>query len=141
MLAIIIAQADLSAVPPETFKWTIVILIGLVLVGLQIWTAVRQNRTSISPQPLTVEVVKALHEQFADKEEFKKLAAHVTNRHGQLFSAIDKVERDARAAMDRRFEDLNTERRTTLQQLNEQFTFIRENIAAIKTELEIRNEK
>lgn len=99
----------------------------------------RKQETVISPQPLTVEVVKALHEQFADKDDFDELKDHTTQRHGQLFKAIEKVEREAREAMDKRFENLNDERKETLERLNNQFTFIRESIVAVQTELKIRN--
>ena len=96
--------------------------------------------TTISPQPLTVEVVKALHEQFADREEFKNLVKHTTERHSQIFSRIDRVERDTRIEMERRLTELNNERRQTLERLNNEFVFIRENIAGINRELQIRNE-
>jgi hypothetical protein len=52
---IIIAQVNLSDAPPDQFKWTVIIILGLILVGLQVWTAVRQNKTLISPDPLRIE--------------------------------------------------------------------------------------
>lgn len=77
----------------------------------------------------------------ASKVEFDRLVAHNTERHGQLFSAISRVEREAREAMDNRFTNLNEERRATLEKLTEQFAFIRESIAAINRELQIRHHK
>jgi hypothetical protein len=99
----------------------------------------RFSGKSATPQPMNVEIVKALHEQFADKKVFDALVEHNTKRHGELFSAIERVERKAREAMEHRFTALNDERRETLEKLNEQFTFIREHIAAINRELQIRN--
>jgi biopolymer transport protein ExbB/TolQ len=90
------------------------------------------------PQPMNVEIVKALHEQFADKKIFEEQIKHTTKRHGELFAAIARVEREAREAMEYRFADLNKERAASLEKLAEQFTFIRENLAAINNELKIR---
>ena len=86
-----------------------------------------------------MEIVKALHEQFADKQEFENHVEHNTERHGQLFNNINRVEREARESMERKFTSLNDERRATVEKLDAQFVFIRENIAAINRELQIRN--
>lgn len=101
-----------------------------------------KSRTNIiSPQPIAVEITKQLHEKFADKHEFEDLRKHTTERHAQIFNRIDKVERVGREEMDKRFKDLNEERRESLEKLNDQFTYIRENIAAINRELQIRHEQ
>jgi len=51
---------------------------GLVFGGAGSLVAVialfKQTDTQVSPQPLNVEIVKALHDQFAQKEDFE---AHV----------------------------------------------------------------
>ncbi len=92
------------------------------------------------PQPMNVEIVKALHEQFADKQTFEKHVAHVTSRHAQIFASVERVEREAREAMEARFTLLNEERQATLEKLTNQLSFIRESIVEIKTELRLRNE-
>lgn len=97
--------------------------------------------TKISNQPLDVRIVEALHDQFADKQIFEAHVRSNTDRHGQIFNRIEKVERDAREVMDKKFTLLNEERRATLEKLTEQFTFIRENIAAINRELKIRGKE
>jgi hypothetical protein len=137
----ILAQADLTAVPSDQFKWIVVVLIGLVLVGLQVWTAFRQSKSTITNQPLTVEVVKTLHEQFADKRSFEDHVKGNTARHAQIFNEIDRVEREARTALEKRFEALGKDRQASLETLNHQFSFIRESIVAIQTELKIRNQR
>ncbi len=91
------------------------------------------------PQPFAVEITKQLNELFADKKTFEEHAEHNTERHAQLFNKIDRVEREAREAMERRFTALNAERTESLEKLNEQFVFIRENIAAINRELQLRH--
>jgi hypothetical protein len=94
-----------------------------------------------TPQPLSVEVVKSLHLQFADKEIFEKHIANNTARHAQLFNQIDELAKETRIEMDKRFTDLNDERRRTLEKLNEQYVFIRENISAINRELQITGKR
>jgi hypothetical protein len=115
------------------------LIVGIGTLVVSIILVSTKSETRIYPQPLTVEMVKALHEQFADKKVFEEHVSHNTERHGQLFNRIDVVERKTREAMDSRFTDLNNERRATLDKLNDQFTFIRENIAAINRELKIRS--
>lgn len=75
------------------------------------------------------------------KEEFNTLAKNNTERHGQLFKAIERVEREARVELERRFTDLSAERARTMDKLREEFTFIRENLSAINREMQIRNEE
>jgi len=54
---------------------------GLVFGGagslVAVITLFKQTDTQVSPQPLNVEIVKELHDQFAQKEEFE---AHVAGR-------------------------------------------------------------
>lgn len=92
-------------------------------------------------RPTPGEVRDEASNRYAGKLEFERHVAHNTDRHSQLFSNIERVERDARVAMESRFTALNDERRQTLERLNEQFTFIRESIAAINRELQIRQHK
>jgi hypothetical protein len=137
---IILAASDLASVAGEDIKTFILIVagaLGIAVYAKQLFFAPKQEKV---PQPLSVEMVKALHEQFADKELFEDHVAHNTERHGQIFNKIDAVERQARIALDTRMGTLQEERALTLEKLNAQFTFIRESIAAINTELKIRNE-
>jgi len=139
MMMTLLANADLNAVPSELLKNLLIIALVLSNVIIPLWIASHKSQTVISPQPLTVEIVKALHEQFADKQEFENHVEHNTERHGQLFNNINRVEREARESMERKFTSLNDERRATVEKLDAQFVFIRENIAAINRELQIRN--
>lgn len=93
-----------------------------------------------NPQPFVVEITKQLHEQFASKEVFDKHTAHNTARHSQLFDRLDQVERIARAEMQREILAVQTQRAHSMEKLNDQFTFIRESIAAINTELKLKRE-
>lgn len=145
----------LAQTEPPTWTATLSVLamlaggLGLLCTGLMVFYMKRQTDLMaaanarpqiISPQPLAVELVEELHEQFASKRLFDDHVKNNTERHGQIFSRIDRVEREAREQMEKRFTALNEERKETLEKLNEQFTFIRENVSEIKTELRIRNE-
>jgi hypothetical protein len=134
---IIFAQSNFT--PPDGYVlWSAGLGFTLFLLnqGFKFWGNITGK--SKVPQPMNVEIVKALHEQFADKKIFEEQIKHTTKRHGELFAAIARVEREAREAMEYRFADLNKERAASLEKLAEQFTFIRENLAAINNELKIR---
>ncbi len=134
--------AQLESVPESSLRNAALIIAGALAAAYyakEIFFSKKQD-TQISPQPLTVEIVKAIHDQFAKKEDFEKHVHSNTERHGQLFNGINRVERQAREEMDRRFTALNDERRATLSKLDDQFTFIRENIASINTEMRINRE-
>ena len=88
-------------------------------------------------QPVTVKLVEEMHEQFADKEAFEALLGNNTERHAQLFKTIERVEREARLSLTAEVAKINTDRARTMEKLNEQFTFIREQLAAINTELKL----
>lgn len=115
--------------------------VALVNAGLKLSDRLTGKNKSIGPQPFSVEIAKQLHEQFADKTVFEEHVKSNTARHGQLFAEIDRVERAGRAELDRRFNELNKERAASLEKLNTEFVFIRENIAGINRELKIRNEQ
>jgi hypothetical protein len=87
-----------------------------------------------------VELLEDLHDQFASKKSFDEHTEGNTKRHSEIFGEIRRVETEARERLETRMALLNEERGETLEKLNNQFTFIRENISEIKTELRIRNE-
>ncbi len=100
------------------------------------WKALdRFTGKSAVPQPMNVEVVKALHEQFASKQSFDDHVKHNTGRHAQIFNEVNRVEREARLSMEARFAALNVERTASLEKIDQHFLFIRENLAAINNEL------
>jgi len=119
------------------------IITGFCAVGaliVAIFALYRRTDSVISPQPLAIQLVEELHEQFAGKRAFDELARSNTERHGQIYAEIRRVEKERREDVDARFIQLEKSRNETMAKLNDQFTFIRENIAAINRELEIRNE-
>ena len=102
----------------------------------QIWKLA--DRFKQKPHPGDVQRESAA--KFATKSEFNQHVRGNTERHGQLFDKIDRTERAIRSDMDQRFLNLAEDRKETMEKLNTQFTFIRENISSINTELKIRNE-
>lgn len=115
-----------------------------------LWNGVRKaidrekdgsNKTTvISPQPLVVDIAKELHEKFADKAIFEKHVENNTARHGQIFGAVSKVEKEAREAMDRRFETLNQERSVQLKNLNDKFEAIGKEVSSLQATTTLQNQ-
>lgn len=114
---------------------------GLVFGGAGSLVAVialfKQSDTQISPQPLNVEIVKALHDQFAKQDDFSAHLSRDKERQAQLQRKLELVERDARTALGAEIAKINSDRQRTMEKLNEQFTYIRESLAAINTELQL----
>ncbi|HTB86015.1 MAG TPA: hypothetical protein VK742_20385 [Candidatus Sulfotelmatobacter sp.] len=110
-------------------------------VGAMIIAVIALNKktlTQISPQPLTVRLIEEMHDQFANKKAFDDLVKHNTERHGQIFAEIRRVEKERREDVDARFLQLGESRNDTMEKLNQQFLYIRENLAAINREMQIR---
>ena len=125
----------------SNINWSLISTILMAIATVGMWLDARKGRPlQISPQPLPVEVVKALHEQFADREEFKKHVAHNTDRHNQLFKSIDRVEIATREKMEQRFDALAVDRQKTMEKLGDEFVYIRESLASINTELKLNRE-
>jgi len=101
----------------------------------------KKTDTKISPQPLNVEIVKALHERFANKDDFEAHVAANADRHAQIYRKIETVERDARAALGEEIARINADRQRTMERLSDQFTHIRESLSAINTELKIKRKR
>lgn len=128
------------------------VLAGILAAVVAAVTAVAayfsRARVEIGPQPLTVEVVKALHQQFANLEEFKKLAAHTTERHAQLFKAVDRVREDARTEIAKAVNVINEDRARTMEGLRQDFSSVKteltsqgKEIAGLQMATELQNQK
>ena len=143
LLAIIFAESQFSP-PLQIGAWLgcLAFTMWIILLGKKLVDSFtgKDQRRDIG-QPVSVQIVEKMHEQFAAKKEFDDLARGNTQRHSQIFATLDRVERDGRAALDRRMELLAEDRRKTLDHLNKELGFIRESIVAIQTELKIRNEE
>ena len=135
--------AEISAYDPPVF-------IGLVLgcLAFLLWIAnmAMEFWRGIKDKPTGGEVMEIARKEFQPKghyashEELKTLAAHTTNRHSQLFRAIEDVEKAARHELNSSVNSINDDRRRTLEKLNNEFTFIRETLSSINTELRIKRE-
>lgn len=134
--------------PANAFSPPVEIAGWLACLAFLIWIArgvialtdrITGRKQELSPQPLTVEIAKTLHEQFADKRVFEKHVEENRSRHGQIFNRIEQIREEGRAHTDQSIAEMNVERRGTLERLNGEFVFIRENIAAINRELQIRS--
>jgi len=126
--------ADMSQ--PE--MWTLgCVLMGTLLSGGALavsWYSVTHKvPVKLSPDPVRVQVTEAQHQQFASREAFEKLTADNTRRHAQLFAEIDKVTEDTRKNVEAAVREINQDRTRTMEKLNTEFIFIRENLAEIRT--------
>lgn len=120
--------------------------LGLICSGLVVYFMAQQTRlmreqagkpSEIEPQPLRVQIDEELHQRFAAKDEFEAHVASNTERHAQIFKRIENAEREARGNLSEEITRINTDRARTMEKLNDQFTFIRESLAAINTELKM----
>ncbi len=125
----IIAQVNLGDAPPDHFKWTILIIVGVVLVGLQIYIALRKT----VPNPLQVEKldkfatrdfcealqaenrrrldghdadVRALYEEI--KRDRQQNQEHASQRSAAIYRKIDEVQREVSSKIDGLNEQMTT---------------------------------
>ena len=122
-------------------NWMLLTSIVMTLATVGMWLDSRKQRKTTLEQPVDVRLVKALHEEFAHKAEFDQLVSSNTQRHAQLFGKMETIEREARALINHEITKINTDRTRTMEKLNEQFTFIRESLSAINTELKLNRER
>ena len=122
-------------------NWMLLTSIVMTLATVGMWLDSRKQRKTTLEQPVDVRLVKALHEEFAHKAEFDQLVSSNTQRHAQLFGKMETLEREARALINHEITKINTDRTRTMEKLNEQFTFIRESLSAINTELKLNRER
>lgn len=105
---ITLAQADFGALKAEFLKSMLIFSVGTVIVMCMIcgavlaWLQYRLDKKSkeeeakrsqepqqISPQPFQIEFAK----KFTEKHEFEEQKKHCTKRHGELFNAVDNLEK------------------------------------------------
>jgi hypothetical protein len=100
-------------------NWSLICNLVLALTGILMWLDSRKVKaTTISPQPIVIQEQK----EFVNKNEFQTVAAGNTERHAQLCQAIEKVEREARAALTTEVNKIQTDRQRTMEKLNEHFS-------------------
>jgi hypothetical protein len=76
--------------------WVLIAIVSLVVAINQVDDFLKRRNgkesdRTVGPQPFQVTEAK----EFVHKREFEKHVEHNTNRHGQLFSAIDQVKAEA----------------------------------------------
>jgi hypothetical protein len=101
----------------------------------------KKTDVQVSPQPLNVEIVKSLQERFASQADFETHLAANARDHTRLIRKIEGVERDARSALGAEISLIHADRARTMEKLHEQFTFIRESLSAINTELKLNRRR
>lgn len=101
------------------------------------WDRLSGKAKTMGPQPFAVEMTKALHEQFAAKNDLEALKTHTTKRHGELFGKIESGDKAISEDVDRRFKDLAIERARTMERLDSKLGFISESLVEVKTELRL----
>lgn len=93
---------------------------------------------TITPQPLQVEITEELHQKFAGKEDCESLMAGNTQRHAEIFRRIEHSEAQARKVLAEAIRKIDADRERMLEKFNQEFTFIRESLSAINTELKLK---
>jgi hypothetical protein len=140
-MMLILAQSQPWEAPATIGAWLGCLLFAAMLFNAlaKVFDRVTGKGKTMGPQPFAVEMTKALHEQFAAKNDFEALKAHTTKRHGELFGKIEAGDRALSNDVDRRFKDLQIERTRTMEKLDDKLRFISESLVEVKTELKIRN--
>lgn len=121
MNVIMIAVGDMSAVPADQVKGTITILIGLIIVGLQIYNTIKgQKPTVITPDPLRIEKL----DKFATRDFVEAQRNEVTRR-------LDSHDQDIR----RIYDEMKAERAANQVHQSERSQTIFKAIDKVRTEL------
>jgi len=85
--------AELSGI--ETGGVICAMAFGAVGVIVGVIGLLKKQDVNIGPQPMTVELVKAFHEQFANKEDVAEALRDNKDVHEQIFAKIGGVDRGA----------------------------------------------
>jgi hypothetical protein len=142
-MMLLLAQSQPWEAPATIGAWLGCLLFAAMLFNAlgKVWDRVNGKAKTMGPQPFAVEMTKALHEQFAAKNDFEALKAHTTKRHGELFGKIEAGDAKVSNDVDRRFKELQVERTRTMEKLDNRLQFISESLVELKTEVKIRNQK
>lgn len=142
-MMLLLAQSQPWEAPATMGAWLGCLLFAVMLFNAlgKAWDRLNGKAKTMGPQPFAVEMTKALHEQFAAKNDFEALKAHTTKRHGELFGKIEAGDRAVSSDVDRRFKELAAERARAMEKINDKLEFIGESLVEVKTELKIRNQR
>jgi hypothetical protein len=111
--------------------WVLIAIVSLVVAINQVDDFLKRRNgkesdRTVGPQPFQVTEAK----EFVHKREFEKHVEHNTNRHGQLFSAIDQVKAEAAESLK---EDVG--------ELRKEITDVSKQVAGIDAAMELQNQQ
>jgi hypothetical protein len=106
----LLAQANIDSAPATTFKWVIVILVGLAIAAAFVWSAVRpagKQSVKVDREDQPVEFRKAPKRYNHDlaEERYVELTRRL-NKHDEEIEGIQKSRNKALNSINRRFERL-----------------------------------
>lgn len=117
----LLASSGLEAVPPDTLKWTLIILIAVAILMMQLWDRFgRKQATNIEPDPLRV--VKL--DKFATRD-------FCHTRHDEITRRLDSHD----AAIERIYQELKADRNSNQAHASERSKTLFNAIGDVRTEL------
>jgi len=97
------------------------IVFGAASCVIALIALLKKGEVQISPQPLAIQLVEELHEQFASKKSFEEHILGNTARHSQLFKKIEESEEKSQALIEKKISEVNEDRRRTMDRLDAKF--------------------
>jgi hypothetical protein len=135
-MTITLAQASSQFSPPVGYAGWIACVVFTMWgfhIAQKIW-----DRSKQRPSP--GEVHADALERFVAKETFVALVTKNDAVHEQIFSKIGGVERGAAAAVDKKMEELRTERRNDLSAIHHDINEVGKKVAGLEKETELQNQ-
>lgn len=83
-------------------------------------------------QPVDVQLVKALHDQFAAKEDFDRLVEHNAMTHRDLFLKINGVERGARERLEEKLDAMQRSSEEARVRLHQRLNTVLEAVSELR---------
>jgi hypothetical protein len=112
--------AELSDVPDEHFKWTVIIILAIATFGLLLYTTFRAPKTIVTPDPLRVEKL----DKFATRDFVESQNAEVKRR-------LDAHDRDVQ----RIYDEIKAERAANQVHQSERSKTLFNEIKSVRDEL------
>lgn len=87
---------------------------------------IQKQQTEVSPQPLVV----AMEKEFTTKAEFETQRKHCTERHSQLFNAVDRLAKESGGIIE-----------TKMDFARKEIVEVGKKVASLETVTELQNQK
>jgi hypothetical protein len=92
--AVCFASTGMEGIAPDHFKDVFLMLIGVMIVGLQVWQAVRSRKTEVGPNPLQIQTLDKFATRDFCNNQHQEIQRRLTEHDIEIRAIREEAKKD-----------------------------------------------